>query len=304
MNLPAPRTIRLVDGRTLEFACYGDPAGVPAVFFHGFVGSHFQASLAHDTARRQGLLLIAPNRPGVGRSTAARRGVLADCAADVAQLADALGLGSFGVIGVSGGAPYALACLARLPGRVALAALVSGLGPLSRPEVLERMSPLVRRGLRLACRLPWLARVFFALRARDFRSDPERFLARLMSRWSRFDQELFRRPEVRSAFLADLREVLVHGAGPAGMVRELQLYFHWGFDLGDVPPGARVVVLHGRHDLLVPPGMAEHFARHLPGAELVYRPGGHFMIVDHVEELIGALVQALVDFQGKGPPTP
>jgi pimeloyl-ACP methyl ester carboxylesterase len=293
MTLPAPQTIRLTDGRTLEFACYGDPAGLPAVFFHGFIGSHYQASFAHSAARLHGLRLIAPNRPGVGRSTPARRQAIADCAADVIQLADALNLERFGVIGVSGGAPYALACLARLPRRTTLAALISGLGPIRDPELLARMRPLAQRGLRLARHLPWFAGALLALRTRHFRSDPEGFLARLSGRCSPRDQVLFHRAEVRAAFLADLREVLVTGRGASALARELQLYFHWGFDLAEVPAQARVVLWHGRDDRLVPPIMAEHLARNLPGAEVALYPGGHFMVLDHAEEVVGQIVQAL-----------
>ncbi|MGW0706482.1 alpha/beta fold hydrolase [Streptomyces sp. NPDC002643] len=47
-------------------------------------------------------------------------------AADVAQIADALGIGRFAVVGRSGGAPHALACAALLPDRTTrVAALVS-----------------------------------------------------------------------------------------------------------------------------------------------------------------------------------
>src|ERR1700733_4828378 len=104
-------TIPLNDGRLLEYASYGDAGGLPALFFHGFIGSHHQAAFAHEAARRHGLRLIAPNRPGVGRSTLKERRCLEECVPDVAQLADALGLDRFAVVGVSGGAPYALACL-------------------------------------------------------------------------------------------------------------------------------------------------------------------------------------------------
>ena len=56
------------DGRKLEITEYGDRAGHPAFFFHGLIGSHHQASYISDEAGRIGLRIIAPNRPGVGRS--------------------------------------------------------------------------------------------------------------------------------------------------------------------------------------------------------------------------------------------
>jgi pimeloyl-ACP methyl ester carboxylesterase len=52
---------------------------------------------------------------------------VASAAADVASIADALGVSRFAVMGHSGGAPHALACGALLPER-ALAGAWGGLG--------------------------------------------------------------------------------------------------------------------------------------------------------------------------------
>jgi pimeloyl-ACP methyl ester carboxylesterase len=286
-------TIPLNDGRLLEYASYGDAGGLPALFFHGFIGSHHQAAFAHEAARRHGLRLIAPNRPGVGRSTLKERRCLEECVPDVAQLADALGLDRFAVVGVSGGAPYALACLKGLPRRVPAAVLVSGLGPVGEPGLLAEMGPLPRQALRMSRRAPWLVRWFFGLRLRRFRNDPEAFLSRLMRTWSRSDQQLFTRPEVRRFFLNDLREVLLQGRGPEGMVQELQLYQRWGFRMQDIAPGAKVMIWHGKHDLLVPPAMSEYAASLLPGAEMKLRPGGHFMVLEHADEVVQWMRSAL-----------
>ena len=64
----AARLLTLPTGRVLEFAEYGDLHGHPALVFHGLIGSHHQASWIAETAAARGLRLIAPNRPGVGRS--------------------------------------------------------------------------------------------------------------------------------------------------------------------------------------------------------------------------------------------
>jgi pimeloyl-ACP methyl ester carboxylesterase len=286
MPRPTTDTLRLRDGRTLEFAQYGDPAGVPAVFFHGFIGSHHQSRLTHEVAARHGFRLIAPNRPGVGRSTPRRRSAIADSVDDVRELADALGVESFCVLGVSGGGPYALACLARLPARVRLAVVLSGLGPLAEPDGLGQMSVFVRRLLRASNYAPFLARWLLAQRGRAFRQDPEAFLDGLIARWSGSDQELFARAEVREMFLDDLREVFLHGEGAAGLAQELRLYFRWGFRLADLPPACRVLFWHGEGDRLVPPAMSQYMARLIPGAELTLRPGGHFMVLDCAEEIV------------------
>jgi pimeloyl-ACP methyl ester carboxylesterase len=291
--LPAPRTMRLRDGRLVELAEYGDPAGAPALFFHGFIGSHHQVAFAAEAARRQGLRVVALNRPGVGRSTPCDRRELAECADDARQVADALGLSRFGVIGASGGAPYALACLARLPGRALVAGLLSGLGPVGEPGVLGQMEALPRSAMRIGQFAPWLVRATLWLRARRFRIDPDGFLDDLLQTWSRADRRLFERPEVRALFLADVRQVLVDGEGPNNLAKELGLYFRWGFRLSEVPAAARVLLWHGREDRLVPAFMGEYVAQAVPGAELTLLPGGHFTAVPHAEEIVGRLVAAL-----------
>jgi pimeloyl-ACP methyl ester carboxylesterase len=103
------------DGRNVGWAEYGDPAGRPVVLLHGTPGSR----LAHpDLEALSGHRVITLDRPGYGRSQAPARPTLLDTADAVADLMTSLAYERFGVIGFSGGAPYALACGARLPDRV------------------------------------------------------------------------------------------------------------------------------------------------------------------------------------------
>src|SRR5438309_1061710 len=90
-------------GRKLEVQEYGNGAGHPAFFFHGLIGSHYQASYVSEQARREGLRIIAPNRPGVGRSEFAVRRSPLDAVRDVEDVANALGIEEFSLIGISGG---------------------------------------------------------------------------------------------------------------------------------------------------------------------------------------------------------
>jgi pimeloyl-ACP methyl ester carboxylesterase len=105
-------------GRRLEVREYGDPGGHPAFFFHGLIGSHHQASDIDEQAKERGLRVIASNCPGVGRSEFTRRRTPLDVVLDVEDIANALRLGDFSAIGISGGTPYALATLSRLGVRV------------------------------------------------------------------------------------------------------------------------------------------------------------------------------------------
>ena len=103
-----PASTVLPDGRILSHATYGDPAGLPVLFFHGTPGSHVGAELLHDAALAAGVRLIAPDRPGMGESTYQPGRVLLDWPNDVVALADAMGIDRLRIIGYSGGGPYAL----------------------------------------------------------------------------------------------------------------------------------------------------------------------------------------------------
>ena len=89
------RVLRLADGRRLGFAEYGASGGQPLLFFHGTPGARLVAGSAHRSALRLNVRLIAPERPGFGRSDfqAGRR--ILEWPDDVAALADALGLERF-----------------------------------------------------------------------------------------------------------------------------------------------------------------------------------------------------------------
>src|SRR3984957_5572741 len=69
------------------------------------------------------------SRPGYSASDRLEGRTVADCAGDVAAIADALGAGEILIEGGSGGGPHALACAALLPERVLAAASVAGVAP-------------------------------------------------------------------------------------------------------------------------------------------------------------------------------
>ena len=106
-------SVPLPDGRVLAYEEYGVPTGFPILSFHGGLSSRLDAAPAHEAAVATGVRLIAPDRPGMGLSTYQPGRRLLDWPADVAHLADALGIERFAVMGWSAGGPYAAVCAAR-----------------------------------------------------------------------------------------------------------------------------------------------------------------------------------------------
>ena len=283
----------LRSGRKLEVQEYGDRAGHPVLFFHGLIGSHHQASYVAEQAAREGLRIIAPNRPGVGRSEFVARRSALDAVDDVEDLAAELDLDDFSLIGISGGTPYALASLYRLKGRIRTVTILSGMGPMQLPGALHGMDQRRRLFLGAGSRYPQLARRAFQAAADRFRTDPDRFLHRLVTTWSIPDQQAFQRRDVFDLFLKDLHEVFTEGTGADGLAQELTIYRNYGFSLGDLPPNPRIVLWHGLSDNIVPATMAWKMVHALPNSEAHFVPGGHFMAIDAASQIVARLRHVL-----------
>lgn len=101
--------ITLRDGRRLAYSEYGDPEGKPIFYFHGFPGSHHEVEYLGTAIGALHLRIIAPDRPGFGVSDFQPGRKFGDWPSDVIELADALGIKEFAVLGASGGGPYVLA---------------------------------------------------------------------------------------------------------------------------------------------------------------------------------------------------
>jgi pimeloyl-ACP methyl ester carboxylesterase len=141
MEIP-PRVddlLALPDGRSLAYAEFGDPDGRPVLFFHATPGYRRNPWATDAELRSAGVRLIAPDRPGVGRSTPQPHRRLLDWPDDVRHLADALGLERFAVVGFSNGGPHAAACAYKFGPRVSGTALGAPLPPLDQPGALRRL---------------------------------------------------------------------------------------------------------------------------------------------------------------------
>lgn len=272
-------SLRLPDGRKLAWAEFGDPVGAPVLYCHGWPGSRLEAAHAHDCAGGLGLRLIAPDRPGIGLSDFQPGRTLAGYAADMAALADALGIARFSVLGVSGGAPYAIACAALLPQRVRRLALVCGLGPLDDTASHAELSPLARLAFGLARRWPAGLRGWGALVAGLLRRHPQAMLALLRRRLPAPDRHVLADPQFAARQLASWREAF--RAGVRGAARDGELYVRpWGLTPAAVVAPTRL--WHGGADGTVPVTMGRRLAAAIPGCQAEFPDHeGHFSLPLH-----------------------
>jgi pimeloyl-ACP methyl ester carboxylesterase len=128
------------------------------LWFHGTPGGRRQFPLqGRRAAEKLGLRVVLVERPGTGLSDPHAYDAVADWATDMAHVADALGAERLGVIGLSGGGPYALACGAVPPvsGSVEAVGVLGGVVPSFGPnaaangvvDIARRFAPLLS-GLR------------------------------------------------------------------------------------------------------------------------------------------------------------
>jgi pimeloyl-ACP methyl ester carboxylesterase len=261
--------LELSDGRTLH--CYDtreDESDARAAVFwhHGTPNVGSPPEPLFPAAAENGLRWVSYDRPAYGGSSPNPGRDIASAAADVAAIADMLGIGRFAVLGHSGGGPHALACGALLPERVIAVVSVSAPAPFdaqgldwfagwSRSGVAEQRAALAGRAA-LEAYLP----------SAEF--DPETFTpgdqSALEGRWS---------------WLAGVAGQAME-QGDAGMVDDLLAGAQaWGF----APAGITVpvLVLHGTGDRMVPSAHGEWLAAHCPTAELRLAPGhGHITVLD------------------------
>ncbi len=283
-------TLRLADGRVLGYAEYGAPGGLPFLAFHGTPGSRLMFRIADAAARALGLRLIAPERPGYGLSSFARGRTLASWAADMEQLARHLGIERFGVAGVSGGGPYAVACAALMPERVLALGLVSPVGPLCGPERPERIGLAHSLMFDMLPRTPHVYPALFRAGRLAFLHAPLPLYALLMSRATSSDWKILKRREVRRNLLQGIAEGLRPGV--RGALAEMKLFASpWHLPLHQIR--APAILWQGTADRNVPPACAFRLGELIPGCTVHRLEGaGHYWIFDHMREVLQTLRDA------------
>ncbi len=282
--------VRLASGRCLGYADLGDPGGPLVFYFHGTPGSRIEASLIAGEALDGGIRLVAIDRPGVGLSTSAPGRRVLDWPQDVQAVASSLGYGDspFGVIGVSGGAPYALACVCRIPQQVRHLAICSGHTPMAEPN---SGSGNQDEFIEFLLRRPRIGHALLKTIIRRLHNQPEKVMERVASQAAASDRQLLLcDPVNRAGFHANLLAATRGGAGEVMCAIRL-LAGYWGFRLAELPP-ASISIWQGGCDPIAPPAAGRYFHRQLAGSEYFFDPhAGHAtMLKWHAREILARFV--------------
>ena len=257
-----PLVVPLSSGRSVAFAEYGDPNGTPVFFCHGWPASRLQGALLHEHARELGARIIAPDRPGVGYSPSHPGRTLRDWPGLLGEMADALELPRFHVLGVSGGGPYALAAAWGLPGRIPAVAVVCGAPPLVGGADPSQLNPayqwLLRTHLNSPRTLRWLFRA-----ARPFARvrPPDWVRPWLLRKLPPPEAETLADNHIFETCFYNYRESWRGGAD--GLYGDAAIFADpWGFDLEEIKVPVRL--WHGKQDRNFAWEVSQEIAARLP----------------------------------------
>jgi pimeloyl-ACP methyl ester carboxylesterase len=260
----------LPDGRTLTYAEFGQPDGNPVLYFHGLLSSRLEPLLIGDDELRQlGLHIIAPDRPGMGGSDFQSGRGFSDWPDDVTALADGLGLGTFSVLGNSGGGGYAAVCAAKIPERLRAVVIVSGAWRMDWPEAKVNSPFLHRLAFILAGNAPFLLRLLLKLRIGIPQGERAKQLAQFRKRFPPADYAVLEQPGRLETFGRAVHESMRQGT--KGPVWDMRLYareFDFALDEIRMP----LTVFHGERDTSVSIALTRRAVAGLASGKLVAYP--------------------------------
>jgi pimeloyl-ACP methyl ester carboxylesterase len=262
--------IDLGGGRVRHVYDTGAGSGELTVFWHaGTPNTGDPPGPLLPAAERLGVRWVGYDRPGYAGTPSVPGRDVASAAADVAGIADALGVDRFAVMGHSGGGPHALACAALLPGRVLAAVCGSGLAPLGA-EGLDWLAGMTEGGkdnMRAAQKGKDALAAYQATAEWDPSVFTESDYTALNGGWN---------------WLMTVVGKANEGPPDGALDDDIAYNTPWGFDPAQIT--VPVLVLHGGEDRMVPASHGEWLARHIPGAELWLRPGdGHLSVLFSAE---------------------
>jgi pimeloyl-ACP methyl ester carboxylesterase len=273
--------VRTPDGRTLAVESYGDPAGKAVLVLMGTPNSRLLYGPTVADAAARGLRLISYDRPGYGRSTRQPGLSIADAAADVSAICEALHIGDLVVWGLSGGGPPALACAALLPQIVTAAASLASPAPFDADglDYFAGMGEENVEEIKLSITDPTAAQARVeADRAGMLAITPDQLASLMPTLLSPVDAAVLDAP-LAEYLVAAGRDGLSPG-GQGWWDENLALVRPWGFSVSQIR--IPVLLLHGYEDRFVPVGHGRWLAAQIPGVDARLLPNdGHLTLLQN-----------------------
>jgi pimeloyl-ACP methyl ester carboxylesterase len=275
--------VELADGRSLAYTTIGAADGPVVVYQHGAPGGRRELAGLDEAFAAAGVCVVTPDRPGYGGSTPHAGRTTAGWTDDVTALADHVGIDRFGVIGLSSGGPYAVACSALLDERVVGAVVAAGNTDMSWPPAREGYLDSELAIMALAHPDDAVERCI-----EQYGHDGGRFFEGEMDLGPTDNAWLAEASNATSLFAA-MEEAFRQGV--VGYAHDIWVQGReWTFDPATIT--CPVLVVHGEDDRLVPVAHSRHTASLIPGAAMRTIAGiGHLSMVDRFPALAAEIVR-------------
>lgn len=293
--LPLSETKKItVSGNEIAYVEYGDPAAPLIIHNHGGPSSRIEARVLAAAAVRNGLRMVAVDRPGYGQTPMRDSWNYEMWSEDLTKIADILGYEHFGVSGWSGGGPSAVSAAALIdPARLLHVSDLAGApyGAFGDNWAGEYLTAADKMGGRLAIHHPLLLRWMYSLIELDAVHFRKSYWKTLQKVTNEHDHAYLDAPGVQEAFLDASAECFAQGV--EGLVYDsAQVYKQWPFDVTKIE--RKFHIWQGTDDHFVPYSVNKILADRIPGAVLHEVEGGdHFIAIGYADEIFAIAAQEL-----------
>jgi len=287
-NIRRCLTLRLINGRMISWAEYGDPNGSPFLFCHPVTGCRLMIPNDIHMLKRKKIRLIIPDRAGYGYSTAANGDVMKQWLADMQCFLDALEIDRFGVMGYSVGGAYAMSLAVAFSARVTALHLISSIAPVYDKSDMNNLLPLSRMILYLVKVNVSIARAFINVSVHSLAKKPDAFFDSSLKDLPRPDRLMLERGELKQQLIACFSEATRQGVDH---LSEEILYVFNGWKIDPQQLTCPVTIWHGLADKHAPYALMQRFAEKLPDCKAVHRvpEQGHYIFFSQWSDIVKEL---------------
>jgi len=258
---------RLLSGRTISWAEYGDPGGQPTLFCHAITGCRLLVSEITDNLDRHGIRLIVPDRAGYGFSSSTKADVVEQWLLDMRYFLGELGIESCHVIGHSVGGMYAMALASGLPDKVKRLYLVGSIAPFTEKDDCKTLLPMNRMIFHLARTNQLAARSFLNFAMQNVIKNPESYFELVMKSLPEGDRLTLATNRLKERLIGDFAET--NRQGVYHMANEtLHLFNQWRIEPAQIT--CPTIIWHGLADRHAPASMMQRFKQSLPNCTESY----------------------------------
>lgn len=284
---------RLRNGREIDYAVFGDLKGQPVLFCHDQVLGDTWFCEAVEDAASKGLKIIAPLRPGFGRTTLyeGRHSDPRKFARDVANLLDHLKIDRLPIVAMRAGLVHALALSALIPDRIYSIIVGNPILPVISEADLEgtngynRLIPHTR--LHFPQALKFLVKTGFAYVTAK---GPEAFVTAVL-RASPKDVEWASRPDIMSVLVKGL--VVHRKHGYKASYGDIAYAENWSDLLSNCKVPIQMAI--GEHDRNVQWGAAKRWAAEHDYIKLTILPDSGYLVFYQQNQQILSWAKESVD---------